>query len=450
MKKALVAAALFAVLLIASYYVTGIRVESVLNQSLERMAAQSPDLTVTPKSRSGGIFSSRLAYNIKLNLPPDRRNPSRPNLLSIDVVQDVAHGPAPIAAGVLTPCMAEVTSTFTIQEDSNPDIVAFFKELPELEKSTARIRVAFDSSMTAGLEIPAFTKTVTNARGVPSTFAWKGLSGSFSFPSGYSSFSGTLAAPGLTIQDKDASVALSGMKGDVNARILVKNLWAGSYSVRLDSLEVKPVNEDTISIRDVTVAHSLTPRGDVMDYLFDASGKFPGGNGQQLPVKVRLALKNLDVPALCDLADILRRPPASPGAPPISEAELRDIGNAMLPRSPGIELDAEAVEEGGKLTLHAELHAEGMKTLPMHALQALPMLRLTAAFSGRETSVAALACAMTANKQAGQSKEECLASLTAQIGQFVDRGYLAREGGALAARALWDGTSFTINGKELR
>ncbi|MFZ5428283.1 MAG: DUF945 family protein [Thermodesulfobacteriota bacterium] len=446
MKKAFVGATLVAVVLAASFYVTGRQVEKVLMETLERMAAQSPDLTVTPKGISGGIFSSRLEYNIKLNLPPDRRNPSRPNLLSIDAVYDVAHGPAPIASGGLTPCMAEITSTFTVQQDSSPDIAAFFKELPELEKSKARTRVGFDSSMSTALEIPAFTKTVTNALGVPSTFAWKGLTGSFEMPGDFSSLTGALAAPGLTIQDKDASVTLGGMKCEVNARILVRNLWSGHYSVRLDSLEVKPVNEERISIRDVAVAHSLTPRGDVMDYLIDASGQFPVENGRQLPVKMSLALKNLDIPALSDLADLMRKPPA----PSISEAELRDIGNAMLPCSPRIELDAEAVEEGGKLTLHAELHAEGMKTLPMHALQALPMLRMSAGFSGREEGVASLVCALAANKQAGQSKEQCLASLTAQVGQFADRGYITREGGILAARALWDGTNFTINGKQLR
>ncbi len=451
MKKVLAVVALAAVLLLASFYVTGQRVEPVLQGLLNQAAAQNSGLTVTPVSKSGGLFTSRLVYNLKLALAPDRRNPTKPNTLSVDVTYDVAHGPVPFTAGVYTPCMADITSTFAVREDSNPDIVNFFKMLPDLEKIKTRTLLAFDSSMTTDLDAPAFTRTVTNPQGVATTFIWKGASGRMHAPAEFTSITGSLTAPGLTIQDKDAVVALQDLKCDLKGKFLLKNVWSGGYTLRLASLDVKPEGKDALSLKDLTGDVSLTPRGEVLDYVVAFAAIFMGSQGTPTPAKVALSFKSLDMAALNDLITLTRATPKAPGVPAVSETELRNIGNAMLARSPSIELDAEAVEGGDKLTLRAEFHTEGMKTLPFHMLQALPMLRASADFSGREQALLQLACSISSRVEKGlKDKNQCMTDLAARFEQFVSKGFAMREGDTLVSRARWDGQEFTVNGKPLK
>jgi uncharacterized protein YdgA (DUF945 family) len=451
MKKLLIALVALAVLLLASYAFVGTRVEPAIQEMLGQASAGNPNLVILPKSKAGGLFSSRYVFTISFTLPPKQQRPGAPLNIMLDINYDVAHGPIPFAAGVYTPCLAVMDATFALTPQSGKEIRSFFDMVPELASSKARARLGFDSSLDTQLTVPGFSRTFPDARGMPTTVTFKGLTGHMASPAGPGKVTGQFFAPSLAIQDKDAQVTLDALALDVDASRLRPGLWAGTYKFRAGSLNVAPKGQDRFALRDLLLDAALTQRQDVADYAFTASAGYAMQSGRVLPVSLGTSLKNLDIGGLEQFITLSQKPETAGGDFSRLEPELRAIANILLARSPYLEFSVKALEKDKQMTFSCDIRPEGMTTLPQTLPQAAPMLRVKADLSCGQADLLEAACSLAAEmKSAGVTKAQCAQDLTAQIDQAAATGFVTRAGDKLSSKASWDGREFTVNGKPLK
>ena len=450
MKKLLAVLVVFTALLFCSYFMVGQRVESVFTESTAKVTEHSPNIVFTLKEKAKGFFSSRYVYTLQVSLPPELRTSGAPTNLAMDLVYNVAHGPLPLTAGDFTPCLALCDTTLSPETSGDKAVTEFFKGVPELAKSTLRTRIAFDSSSTTQVAVPAFVKTISADKSAPFTITFKGLTGTIRTPSTYDAYKAALSSPGLSLQDADATLVCGTVSLQGDSKLMGRRLWTGTQRLAVETADFLPKTGAAVKLQKLALDASLTPQNGTLDYVFALSGNQTLPQGNALPVAVSFTGRNLDMAALDTLIALMEKVQSTGEDLSKSESELRAVVNAMLPKKPAVEIDAKAFEGSDQILLHCEIRPEGLTSLPQQILATLPFLRAKADFSGPQKAVTDFACSVLEGvSPPQQSKEECARGLSREIDQILAQGLMQRDGDKLSASAQWDGQKLTVNGKPL-
>lgn len=447
MKKLLLALIALCLIVLASSYWFGLRTEGLMQAALERVTSNAPFLKITLKEKHRGIFSSTYTYSMAS--APGTGADAPGNALVASLTTRVAHGPIPFAAGDFAPCQALADSVLAVDPASGQEFKKFNEQFPELSRSTIRTRFAFDGSGVTDIAIPAFKKTISGENGEPVDLDWQGLTSRTTFNDGFTAYVTTIQAPLLHVRSKQVDVTLAGISGDYDMKKTGGKIWTGKQRSMIKSLTVLPeTGGQPTRIDSLSLAADITPRAEVLDYLLEASGALALAGKPPLPVRLSFTLRDLDQAALGEFYDLVRRPAATPGESPLTEADGQRLLKTLLGRSPSLALVLEAKEGGSPLTLNAEVRCQGMKELPAELTQALSMLRAQAGFEGSAKATADLACRF--QEAAGQDGgTDCGPTISAQLDQFAQQGFVVLSGDKLSSKATWDGKELMVNGNKM-
>jgi len=433
----------------AAYY-TGGQIEERLPEVL-RTAGDRQGVVFTIKEHQRGIFESR--YVVAFSVPMPARPGVAPGPLALDMNVRMFHGPIPLGSGSLTPCNAVADAVFALAPDADPKVQEFFAKVPELLKSTLRVRVNFNDTGALTFAIPPFSRDFPEPQREPLHVDWKGLTLAMSF-AGNGPNAGTVEAPGLVFKNAKDSIILEGFSEAFNFSWIegMSHLATVNANAQLKSLDADIVSANTkFSVTGVTMAESLTPRGPVMDYVIDLKGTRHAPGAPDIPAGLHIALNSLDAAALNDALGMLQKSNAGPGQQP-SPAEIVRMVTGLLSRAPSLDVNITAMEgtPAGPVSLKAEVKTDEMKSIPANEIQALTQLRAKAWLNASEKSLLDLSCLVQRAKTPALADDACQAQTTQQIDQFVTQKYLVRGDGKLTAEAVWDGQRLLVNGNPLQ
>lgn len=453
MKKIALILAVLAVAYCAASYFVGRQAEAVLNTRLEQMKTDAPGVNCTLKEKRQGIFTSRYTYTLAFNVPGEPGGPASGKPITLDAILDVSHGPVAFAGGPAV-CLALTDTTFAANQDTPQIPRDFLAKLPELAQTTLRTRIAFDGSGATSIAVPPAKRTVQLENGTALQVEWQPLEATATFNADFTESEMTGRCPLIRLGDGKASATFAGFSFTSKARRITGKIWGGSYRVALESFDVQPAAPDTPVHLDKLYANlDLKPRGGLLDYAAEFGGTGRNQTGTVIPATMSLAVANLDVAALDELQNILQKQ-ATPGALPQSPAQedLLRVGNALLARSPRLDLSLKALEgDLGPVTLQASVNTDNMKQVPANAALIPSMLRATAKLDGPAKGVLELACLLVQNKTKRPSSDPALRQeMAVQLDQLVLQGILVPSEDRLASVADWDGVGLTVNGKRLQ
>lgn len=450
MKKVLAAIVAVALVFVSASYLLGQRAESVVKGQFAKAEAQYPGLVVTLKSESRRVFSSRYVYLLDMTVPQEQPS-AKPVRVAVDATVDVAHGPLPLAGASAAPCLAQITGAFAVAPESDPAIKDFFANFPELLASTATTRIFFSMDGASTLTVPPLSRTITTREGKPLSVSWQGLNASATHDAEFTTFVNAASAPLLLVKDAEATLALRDMTLASNARLLTGMVWGGDHKVKVGAIEFTSAGAaKPDSVSGLSLDVSLTPRGDIADYTVAAEGRLNSSSGASLPLRAKMALRNLDIAALNEFLTLARKSGPGASARTLDEAQLRSIGNAMLPRSPSFGIELGAFEGEGAVSLSADLSVEGLASIPETAEQAVPFLRGKARLAGGMANLSQAVCRVVAsNPQSGVNEEQCRRELPMAAAQYAAMGLLTINGDKVESSATWDGKALMVNGRPL-
>ena len=454
MKRLLLALAALGLIYCTMAYFIGIKTDDFLKAALDQAATNSPNLSFTLRQKHQGVFRSGSVYTVDLALPAEPGKPDTGKTVSLDMAVDIAHGPIAFSKS-FTPCLALADTTYSVNPTSSLEVRDFLAKFPELLQGTSRTRMGFNMAGTTLFTVPGANKTIRLENGTSLQLEWQPLTAAIGFDASLTAATLDARCPFLRIQDQKTSFTLSGLGFAADSKQFKGRLWTGKHRIGANSITVQPGASDApVIVDDAFLNVELVPRGPVLDYAIDlgAIGK-SGADQKKVPMSIGMVFHNLDVAALEDLQTVLQRQssPAADSQNP-NEADFIRIANAILARTPWLDLNGKAFEGGtAPVTIQASLKVENMTELPPSMLLALPKLRAQAKFNGTDQGVLDLLCLVVqdgAKRPAGDPGFR--KQMAALIDQVLLQGFLAHKDGMLSSEVLWNGAALMVNGRRMQ
>jgi uncharacterized protein YdgA (DUF945 family) len=443
-----------AVVLAAAYagatYHYSARSEDTALQWTQRMARAAPFGKASQDYQRGFLKSTQdIVFTIPL---PGAAGKST----AITLRNVIHHGPLP---GFRDVGVARIEHSFVFDEAAAKELAKAFGDAPPL---TAVTHIDFSG------------EGYTEVKGAPASYAqsdgkftWQGLSGKIRFTRGMSSYSGELAAPGVSVTSKDgggASLEAMSLKMDQVRMANTENVYLGTMSLRAQSLTLTKGGKPEFEMKGFAMSAEATSKE---PEFLDVGVRFGAEEFATVPfsgsrLEYAVSARHLHAPSLDKLNLAMQQARQSTGGqdPAAMLQVFQAHGLALLQRDPVIAIDRLGfANKDGETNLTGTVRLVGVTDADMaNPMGLLAKVDLQATLKVAEAFLRTIMLEAPLKAMRAQGREPTaqeIAQLAAQqrvvydakIGELVSSGHVVREGNVITARFSFKDGQLLMNDK---
>jgi uncharacterized protein YdgA (DUF945 family) len=359
------------------------------------------------------------------------------------VHQTIHHGPFP---QLRTAALAVIDSELQLPPALRQQVSSVLHGQPLLAVHTT---LGFSGGSTATLQSPAFEYRTPDGASV----TWRGVSGTVRATRGMAAWSGTVAAPGLTLAGPQGSLELLGFDFSAHMQRALDAFSVGQSAFRVATIALHPTTGGTpFSVEGMALQGDTALDGDYLDeHATLSADRVNAAQFSLSNVDYALRLDHLDAASFAALINALRSAQQAPldndarhDAARANVELFRRYGFEMALHEPVLEIERIGfVTPEGQFRLSAKLALPGLRREQLQGPGAvLALLQHLDARADLRVDAALLAKFVEAS-----SKRELI---SAQLQQLERQGYLRRDGGSLSTSLIFRAGALTINGQPFR
>lgn len=438
-------ASIIAALVVLAYpvatWVTGVLIEKQSATNQQKALAEAPYVVLARHEYHRGMFSATEETTYRLSLPMSApasgKNPLKSWSLTVHRV--IHHGPFP---RLRTFALATADADVELPPQVSDSLKGVLGGKSPLELHT---RMDWSGGSTTSFVSPAMTLKLENGTAV----IWRGLSGSVEVGRGLATWSASLTAPGLTVDQASTHAEVGTLTLTANMRRVYDTLDVGKASLRVTGATIRAAGSDrNVMLKGLTLSTASAQNGDYMDSAVELSADaVEAGTFSASRAGYALSLTHLHGPSLVALtkaARDLQRQALTAGKEEWQAGlrdALREPGMDLLSHDPVIEIPRIGfVTPEGEMRLSAKLSAPGLtrEDLQGPALAAVLLQHLKAEADIR-IATALLDKLLAANPNRDTFQQQ-LATLRRQ-------GYVTLEGSQYTAHLTYERGKTLVNGQ---
>lgn len=454
-----IATALVAIALIypAATWFSGQRIQAVLDEHYADMKSH-PSLKVSERTYERGVFSSteKVSFEMAMPVAAEDGTVQAGEPLRMTISSRIQHGPVP---GFETLAAAMLDSEVVLEGEVG---AALRESLGGKAPLVARTVVKFDGGGHSAMTSPAFELAVPDGTGQALRIGFSGLKADIDFSAGMRSYTMKGTADGLSMEDPDMLIKLSGLVFDADQHRLFDDeawLYAGKQRATVASMKAEAKEEGELGDTRFELER--------LSYDIDMPGK-----GEYLDIKALMGTEVLRVadvdygPAHYDfsikhlhgrtLMDLYRKLLEISGDPAQLAQQTEDpaalfaplAGPAMtlLAHDPEFSIDRISfTSPHGTAALSAEVSLKGVQPDELsNPLMLLAKLRASADLSVPQGLLLAFA---SNEAEDPEEADFAAAQLQQQLELLEAQGYLQRQGDQVKTSAAFSQGQLTVNGR---
>lgn len=437
---ALISAAVVVLAYPITAWVIGFIVESQINANEQRVIAEAPYVVVVKRDYHRGIYTSTEETTYQLSLPLAQGASKNPfEQLRLTVRHRIHHGPLPRLQAF---ALATVDSDVELPAAVNQDVRAMLGGRSPVELHT---RMGWLGGSTSSFNSPAFTLKLDSGTAV----TWQGISGTVEASRGLAAWSGSIRAPGLTIDGESTHAELGMLTFSADMRRVYDTLATGKASFKMASATIRsPGDNGDVVLKGLTLRMLSSQKGDYLDSGGElAAETLEAKQFSATHLGFAFSFNHLHGPSLAALTTAVRdlQREALTGNRDVLKTKLSDTfrehGIDVLLHDPVVEVPRIGfVMPEGEMHLSANARAPGLtreelqgpalKAAILQHLQAQADLRVDAALMDRLLSA-------NANGHAAQQ----------QLVTLERQGYLKHEGSQYTVHIAYQSGKLSVNGQ---
>ncbi|MCC5791177.1 MAG: YdgA family protein [Legionellaceae bacterium] len=301
MKKLIGLVVILAVLVLGSYYGTGVITERKVRETVN-VISQHNGIYVQLKDYQRGWFHSSAQLDWRLDIPERvvraangaQTVPAQRYEFSMPLTVD--HGPVIFSDAGVKFGLGYAQTRMTLPEKYVQQFESLFTKdstQPKLEFSQF---INYLAKSRISLAVPAFQLVSAEGTG---RLHWKGMDTSVSMTSDLSNIDGSFLVKGMDFSKDKMKTSLSEIKADYDVSKSSYGLYVGSASLSFPSLVVSTIDKRVFELDDVSLdSSSDISSGLLSSHLNLALKKLMLEEQQYGPGNVELAVRNLDAGAM--------------------------------------------------------------------------------------------------------------------------------------------------------
>lgn len=384
--------------------------------------------------------------------------------LYIKVQNHYAHGPLPQLQGL---GLLAYQSSLGIDSKSNPELL---KNLPTLPALSSKGLVSFNGATQGSFSLPQYTASIAqNTQGgaqTPFTLQWQEISGDFQVGKDLSTVKGSFNLPLLSFTDGTGQnkFEIAGLVGKDDRRRVGKHVFAGEDVVNIERITfdiIAPAKDDNperpVNIHLIKLAsrYQITEQNAILDMLSDIQGDSLKVNGLEYgPYSFNTYLKQVKVSAFDQYVDSIQaiNSPFKPAAPPADPQQLLNIIKTSVielsQTNPSFGIEKLAFKlPGGDAQLTMKVSTQALTASSFeNPAELLPKLSAEAGISVTEMALFDLVTSLTKNPQEAANLKQ---TFPAAVTNFINQGFVKREGNQLVSNASFSNQQLQVNGKPI-
>lgn len=421
-------------------WVIGIVVEKQNEADEQKKLGETPYAVRTKRDYQRGIFSSveRSTYQFSLPMAKGAAGNSPFGSWHLTTHCVIYHGPLP---RLRTLALATADCDAELPPELGQNVKAALEGKPPVE---LHIRTGWLGGSTTAFTSPAFALKLENG----ATVNWRGIAGTLETGRGWSTWSGSFTAPGLTVDHASTHADIGTLTFTADMRRVYDTLDIGKASVKLAAATVHSGDLDKdVVLKGVTVSAVSSQSGDYVDSAVElAVDAVEAKQFSATRVGYAFRLNHAHGPSLAALSKAMRevQREALTANRDAFQAKLRDAlrehGIDVLSHDPVLEIPRIGFTmPEGEARLSAKLSAPGLTREELQG-PAMPAGILHHLQAEADLSIdAALLDKMLSGNQNGDAVRQHLATLQRQ-------GYVKQAGSRYTVHVTYEHGKTVVNG----
>lgn len=305
MRKTIGIGLIVILVLLASYFITGIITERTLKRDIE-LINQNSGFEVNLKEYRRGWFCSKANFDWIFVVPArtvtDNNNQTRilpAQTYTVAMPLTIHHGPIIFTEGFPRFGFGFAKTTLNLPQEYLSQFNELFKSTSVKPTVNLNILVSFLNRTRFLVEVPDF-KLISNEDG--SQFEWRGMNNVITLSGSLNNIKGDLDIAGFLITKDNRTLNFDNVNSKYNLRKDVTGLYFGDASINLDSLIAKEDEAQRLRLDHLEILSN----SDIKNELFNGSilasfSLLEIQNKRYGPFRLNFALKNLDANALSEI-----------------------------------------------------------------------------------------------------------------------------------------------------
>lgn len=426
------------VIIVLSYpgvaWVTGIVVQSHLQQTQQQVLERLPNVALLKREYHRGVYRSTEIATYGLRMPA-----AAAALLSeatITVTSHIQHGPLP---GLSTVGLATIDSTVSGPPAMQKALSAALGSTPILRIHTT---IGLFRTATVNVTSPAFSTHLPDG----STLAWGGMTGTITAIGNRDRGSANLSVPRFAVQGPQGSFEVTGIEYSGSFEKAFGELYLGDGTLTVERMDGKTATND-FSFDRISVASTSKPDGEFFDMQMDLAMDAAKVTAVRLTKLVYSAsFEHFDGQAVASMTQAIRTAQRQAATDPAQlqagmQSALRQYGADILLHDPVVNLRKVGFTmPEGTFLLSAKVSAPGLTRADLQGPAAViaaikEHAQATADLSVDNGLVQRLLAAKGSNPKLGS-----------QLTAFEQQGYLTAGSGAVTTHLVYAAGKLTLNG----
>lgn len=423
-------------------WVTGMAVESRLQQSEQQVLDKLPYLTVVKREYDRGVYRSTVVTTYGLRSPALQLlkigGSALASSATITIASNIQHGPLP---GLHAVALAVVDSTVVLAPALQQQLSGVIGAKPILQFHTT---LDLLGGVTSDLTSPAFSLPLADG----SHLVWGGLTGTLSATRNQAHWSARVNAPRLLVRGAQGGFELTGAEYSGSGDKALDGLYVGTGTFTIEALDGSGAHPGgDFSLQRISLTSTSSANGEFFDYRVDAAADAAKIAAVQLTnVMYSESFEHIHGPSLLAFADALRAAQRQANG---NQAQLqagmlaafRQHGVDLLVRDPVIDIrQVSFTMPEGSFLLSARISAPG---LGANDLQQWPAGILALRAHARVTADLRVDNGLLQRFLAMSGSNPRIA---AQLTSFEQQGYLTAGATAVTTHLELSGGMITLNG----
>ena len=422
-------------------WVTGVAIESRMQQGEEQGLDKVPYLTLLKREYHRGVYRSTEITTYGLRSPALQTvkaasGAALPSSFTITVVSNIQHGPFP---GLHAPALAVIDSTVSGPPALQQELFGALGSKPLLQ---AHATLGLLGGATGSLMSPAFNLKLPDG----STLTWGGLTASGATSRKQAHWSGELSAPRLAFQGTQGGIELAGIAYSGAHDKAFNGLYLGTGTFTIERVDGSSPRSGDYSLQRISITTTSKADGEFFDMRVDAATDAANIAAVRLKnVMYSESFEHVHGPSFAALTQAIRTAQRQAAGNPTQlqtgiEDAVRQYGADLLLRDPVLNIRrvSFAMPEGSFL-LSAKISAPGLSRADLQWPAAIMALKSHAEVTADlrvDNGLVQKLLAMSGSNP----------KIATQLASFEQQGYLHTGASALTTHLEYSAGSLTLNG----
>lgn len=422
-------------------WITGVAIESRIQQSERQELAQIPYITLLKREYDRGVYRSTEIATYGLRKPAlqtmkGASGAALPSSFTFTVVTQIQHGPFP---GLRAPAMAIVDSTVSGPPALQQELFGATGSQPLLEVHGS---LGLLGGAAGRITSPAFSLRLPDG----STLTWGGLAASGTSSRNQAHWSGQMSAPRLAFRGPQGGIELVGIEYSGSHDKAFNGLYLGTGTFSVERVDGSSPRSGDYSLQRISITSTSKADGEFFDMRVDAATDAAKIAAVQLKnIMYSASFEHVHGPSFASLIQAIRAAQRQAAGNPTQlqtgiQDAVRQYGADLLLRDPVLDIrQVSFAMPAGSFLLSAKISAPGLARADLQWPAAIMALKIHAAVTADLRVDNGLVQKLLAM---GGSNPKVATQLTS----FEQQGYLRAGASAVTTHLEYSAGSLTLNG----